>query len=91
MGFSRFKATSRSVSKTTHIFDDLSRHFSNTQGENKVTDLGKKYLEKRAIELYKLPEKELKEMGEKGKDKKLEEEEKELKGIRDKYWVKQKM
>ena len=47
-----------------------------------------KYLETQAIELDKLPESELRKMGEKGKDKKLEEEEKELKEIRDKYWVK---
>lgn len=48
----------------------------------------KKYLEKRALELVKLPKNKLKELGEAGKEKQLEEEERELKKIRDRYWVK---
>ncbi len=48
----------------------------------------KEYLEKKAKELAKMPENELKAMGEQGKDKKEEEEEKSLKEIRDKYHVK---
>jgi len=48
----------------------------------------KKYLEDRAAELIKLPEKELQKLGEAGKEKKEEEEEKELAEIRKKYWVK---
>ena len=46
------------------------------------------YLQKRARELVKLPDEELKNLGEKGKGKKEEEEEKELKKIRKKYKVK---
>ncbi|MCK4386592.1 MAG: HD domain-containing protein [Candidatus Pacebacteria bacterium] len=47
-----------------------------------------KYLEKRAQELIKLPENELKALGEKGKEKKEREEEKEIKAIRARHWVK---
>ncbi len=46
------------------------------------------YMEKRAKELIKLPEKELKLLGEKGKEKKEIEEEKEIAVIRAKHWVK---
>ena len=45
------------------------------------------YLEKRAKELETMPEKKLKELSDKGKEKKLEEEEKELGEIRKKYNV----
>ncbi|MFH0755440.1 MAG: HD domain-containing protein [bacterium] len=45
------------------------------------------YLNKRAIELIKLPEKKLREMGEEGKKKKEEENEEELKKIRENYKV----
>jgi len=46
------------------------------------------YLQKRAIEMSKLPEKELAELGEKGKEKKTELETKEITKIRSKYGVK---
>ncbi|MFC1801828.1 CCA tRNA nucleotidyltransferase [Patescibacteria group bacterium] len=46
------------------------------------------YLEKRAIELIKLPIEELKNLGEAGKTKKEAVEEKEIKEIRQKHWVK---
>ena len=46
------------------------------------------YLVSRVTELAKLPENELKALGEKGKDKKDEIEAEELKKIRDKHWVK---
>jgi tRNA nucleotidyltransferase (CCA-adding enzyme) len=45
-------------------------------------------LEKRALELAKLPEKELMKLGEEGKEKKEEEQEKNVEEIRKKYWVK---
>jgi tRNA nucleotidyltransferase (CCA-adding enzyme) len=45
------------------------------------------YLSERSIELIKLPEKELKEMGEEGKKKKEEENEEEIKMIRKSHWV----
>lgn len=48
----------------------------------------KEYLEKRATELAQLPESELKNLGEKGKQTKETEEEKKVEGIRKKYWVK---
>lgn len=48
----------------------------------------KKYLEKRAQELAKLPEKELEKLGKAGKEKKDEEEGKELALIRKRHWVK---
>ncbi len=47
-----------------------------------------KYLENKANELIKLPEKKLKELGKKGKEKKEEEEEKEIVKIRKRHWVK---
>jgi len=47
-----------------------------------------KYLEKRANEMSKLPEKELEKLGEAGKDKKEMEEEKELSEIRKRHHVK---
>lgn len=46
------------------------------------------YLEKRAVELAKLTESELKKLGEKGKQTKEVEEEKKIEEIRKKYWVK---
>jgi len=46
------------------------------------------YLNKRAIELIKLPEKKLREMGEEGKKKKEEENEEEVKIIRKSHKVK---
>src|SRR3989338_5277559 len=46
------------------------------------------YLEKRAGELAKLSDNELKKVGQTAKDKKTKEEEKIVKEIRDKYWVK---
>ncbi len=46
------------------------------------------YLEKRAIELARLPELDLKNLGEKGKQTKEMEEEKKVEEIRKKYWVK---
>ena len=46
------------------------------------------YLEKTAKKLIKLSEKELKKLGEKGKDKKDAVEEKEIEGLRGKHWVK---
>ncbi|OGD68726.1 hypothetical protein A2811_01875, partial [Candidatus Campbellbacteria bacterium RIFCSPHIGHO2_01_FULL_34_10] len=48
----------------------------------------KEYLEKRAGELLKLPEEELKKLGEAGKEKKDEEQEREVKEIRKKFGVK---
>lgn len=48
----------------------------------------KKHLEKRVIELSKLSENELKTLGETGKKKRIEEEEREIAQIRKKYWVK---
>ncbi len=45
------------------------------------------YLNKKAIQLMKLPEKELREMGEEGKKKKEEENEEELKDIRKSHYV----
>jgi len=45
------------------------------------------YLEKRACELIKLPEAELKTLGEQGKEKKEVAEEAEIEKIRGKYWV----
>lgn len=45
------------------------------------------FLEKKALELSKLPEKDLEKLGESAKDKKEAEEEKAIKEIRDKYWV----
>ncbi|MBL7045470.1 MAG: CCA tRNA nucleotidyltransferase [Parcubacteria group bacterium] len=45
------------------------------------------YLEKRAIELFKLPEKELLELGEKGKERQKAEEEGAVEELRKKYWV----
>lgn len=59
--------------------------------EEVLDDPGKntaEYLEKRAIELYKLPEGELRKLGEQGKDKKEEKEEAEINKIREKHWVK---
>lgn len=47
-----------------------------------------KYLEKRSLELVKLSPEELKGLGEKGKEKKEELEEKEIAEIRKKHWVK---
>ncbi|HEY4495765.1 MAG TPA: HD domain-containing protein [Candidatus Paceibacterota bacterium] len=46
------------------------------------------YLEKRVRELAKLSDSELKKVGQSAKDKKTKEEEKIVKEIRDKYWVK---
>lgn len=46
------------------------------------------YLEKRVLELAKLPDAELKKLGEKGKEKKEEIEEKEIAEIRKRHWVK---
>ncbi len=46
------------------------------------------YLEKRAIELSKLPKKELEDLGKSAKDRKDEEEEKKISEIRDRHWVK---
>jgi len=46
------------------------------------------YMEKRAVELLKLPINELKKIGEKGKEKREQVEEVEVKKLRDKYWVK---
>lgn len=45
------------------------------------------YLEKRAVELSKLPDNDLKTLGEKGKEKREQEEEKKIKEIRDKHHV----
>lgn len=45
------------------------------------------YLEKRAVELSKLPDNDLKALGEKGKEKREQEEEKKIKEIRDKHHV----
>lgn len=45
------------------------------------------YLSKRAVELSNLPAEELKALGEAGKDTQKEEEEKQIKEIRGKYWV----
>ena len=47
-----------------------------------------KYLKKRSIELSKLDEKELKILGEKGKEKKEEVEGQEITEIRKRHWVK---
>lgn len=47
----------------------------------------KEYLEKRAVELFKLSEKELRELGKAGMDKKLEEQQKDVEKIRGKYHV----
>jgi len=46
------------------------------------------FLVKRALELIQLPKDDLKEIGEKGKDKKTKEEEKEIAKIRKRHWVK---
>ncbi len=46
------------------------------------------YLEKKAMKLIKLPEKKLIKLGEKGREKKKEEEEKEVGEIRKRHWVK---
>ena len=46
------------------------------------------YMEKRAVELSKLPETKLKKLGQAGKEKKLEEEEKEISTIRQRHGVK---
>ncbi len=46
-----------------------------------------KYLEEKAQKLIKLSEEELKRLGEKGKDKKEEVDEKEIAGLRGKHWV----
>jgi hypothetical protein len=46
------------------------------------------YLEETAKSLIKLSETELKKLGEKGRDKKEEVEEKEIEGLRGKHWVK---
>lgn len=48
----------------------------------------KKHLQNRAKELATLPEEELKALGQEGKEKREEEEEKNLSEIRKKYWVK---
>ena len=48
----------------------------------------KEYLEKRTLELAKLPDAELKKLGEKGKEKKEKVEEKEIGEIRKRHWVK---
>jgi putative nucleotidyltransferase with HDIG domain len=45
------------------------------------------YLENRALEVAKLPEEELRLLGEKGKEKKEEEDEKLIEGIRKRHWV----
>lgn len=45
------------------------------------------YLENRALEVSKLPEEELKKLGEKGKEKKDEEDEKLIEDIRKRHWV----
>jgi poly(A) polymerase/tRNA nucleotidyltransferase (CCA-adding enzyme) len=45
------------------------------------------YLEKRALELIKLPQNKLKDLGEAGKERRDEEEEKEVKKIRGEHWV----
>ena len=47
----------------------------------------KKYLEKKAVELLKLPEETLKEHGEGGKRRRDKLEEEAVKSIREKYWV----
>ena len=46
------------------------------------------YLEKRTLELAKLPDVELKKLGEKGKEKKEEKEAQEIEEIRKRHWVK---
>ena len=46
------------------------------------------YLEKRTLELTKLPDEELKKLGEKGKEKKEEKEAQEIEEIRKRHWVK---
>jgi tRNA nucleotidyltransferase (CCA-adding enzyme) len=46
------------------------------------------YLKKRALELSKLPEKELQELGEKGKDRRVEEDEAAVRELREKHHVK---
>lgn len=46
------------------------------------------YLEETSKKLIKLSETELKKLGDKGKDKKEEVEEKEIAGLRGKHWVK---
>ena len=48
----------------------------------------KKYLEERARELNKLNDKDLDKLGKKAKDRKAEIEAKEIKEIRQKWWVK---
>lgn len=48
----------------------------------------KEYLEKRTLELAKLPDTELKKLGEKGKEKKDEKEAQEIEEIRKRHWVK---
>jgi len=48
----------------------------------------KEYLEKRTLELAKLPDAELKKLGEKGKEKKDEKEAQEIEEIRKRHWVK---
>ncbi len=52
------------------------------------TKNSEEYLEKRATELGKLPEAELKELGEKGKDRRVDEDEAAVKALRDKHHVK---
>ena len=48
----------------------------------------KEYLEKRVTELAALPDKEIENLGKKGKERKVEIEETVIKEIRGKYWVK---
>lgn len=45
------------------------------------------YLEKRTLELSKLPEKDIENLGKKGKEKRIETEEAKIKEIRGKHWV----
>src|SRR3989338_6139041 len=69
--------------KIGHILHALLEEVLEDPGLNSVD-----YLEKRAVELSKMPEDELKKIGEKGKEKKDELEEKDIDEIRKKYWVK---
>lgn len=68
--------------KIGHILHALLEEVLDDPGRNSV-----EYLEKRAVELAKLPEKELKVLGEQGKETKTKEEEKSIQEIRKRHWV----
>lgn len=65
-----------------YILHALLEEVLDDPGRNSV-----EYLEKRAVELAKLPEKELKVLGEQGKETKTKEEEKSIQEIRKRHWV----